>query len=73
MLSSCGDETEVGSGLLSSDDLEIVEETDFDIRITHLPPTPIDQPITNFIRRHSLGTLDEIPQYYVGHSSSRMS
>ncbi len=58
MLSSCGDETEVGSGLLSSDDLEIVEETDFDIRITHLPPTPIDQPITNFIRRHSLGTLD---------------
>jgi len=59
MLSSCGGDTEVGSGLLSSDELEIVEVTDFDIRMTHMSPEPIEQPISNFIRRHSLGTLDD--------------
>lgn len=58
MLSSCGGETEVGSGLLSSDDLEVVEVSDFEIRMRHVPPSPIEQPISNFISRHSLGTLD---------------
>lgn len=40
-LSSCADNTEVGSGLLSSEDLEIVEINDFDLKIKHIGPTPL--------------------------------
>jgi len=57
-LTACADDTEVGSGLLSSEDLEVIEISDFDIKVKHIAPMPIDQITGSFIARHSLGTLD---------------
>lgn len=68
-LSSCTDDTEVGSGLLSSEDLEIEETDDFDLTIGHIPPTPLIQNrlltvdgnivAGTFTTLHSLGSLDD--------------
>jgi len=55
---SCADDTEVGSGLLSSEDLEVQEISDFDITIKHIPPSPLNQIRGSFTPRHSVGTLD---------------
>lgn len=60
-LISCADDTEVGFGLLNSEDLEVVFEDDFNIQMRHIEPTPIKQfnlPSTVSGYLHSLGTLE---------------
>ena len=53
--SSCADDTEVGYGLLGSEDLEVVFTDDFDITMRHVAPTPFNLSFTQF---NTLGTLD---------------
>ena len=57
-LASCGDDTEVGSELLSSEDLEVVEVDDFNLILRHIEPTPICQLRAAPALRPYLGTLD---------------
>ncbi len=59
-LGSCADDTEVGSGLLGSEDLEVVFVDDFDLVVTQLGPSSIIQIGDNLLlnQRHSLGSVD---------------
>lgn len=54
-LYSCADDTEVGSGLLDSEDLEVVFTDDFELVMRHVPPSPFDVTLAQF---YSLGTVD---------------
>ncbi len=55
VICSCADDTKVGSGLLGSEDLEVLFTDDFDIILTQHPPTPFNLSLAQF---YSLGTLD---------------
>jgi len=57
-LASCGDDTEVGSELLSSEDLEVVEVDDFNLILRHIEPTPFTQLRATPALRPFIGTLD---------------
>lgn len=58
LLFSCADQTDVGSGLLGSEDLEVTFTDDFDIVFTQIAPAPLTQSrALNADRTHSLGTL----------------
>lgn len=52
---SCADDTEVGSGLLGSQDIEVLFKDDFDLTMRQIAPEPF---IQTFSLLHSLGTLE---------------
>lgn len=58
-LGSCADDTEVGSGLLGADDIEVISLDDFDLVITQLGPQAIAQigDDVPLFQRHSLGGI----------------
>ena len=58
-LGSCADDTEVGSGLLGAEDLEVISLDDFDIVVTQLGPQAIPQIGDDIplFQRHSLGSI----------------
>ncbi len=60
-IAACSEATEVGSGLLSNEDLEVVFEDDFDISATTVlsEPTLTYTAQNNSIQRHLAGELDD--------------
>ena len=62
---SCADDTNVGSGLLGDDDIEIVSSSDFTLTAENVGPEPI---LTDGARVHTLGNLTS---QEFGSSSSR--
>jgi len=59
-ISSCADDTEVGSGLLGNNDLEVIFLDDFDLALRQLGPSPLPQIGLGlpFEQRHSLGSVE---------------